>query len=119
MTEHSDDELFASRIKDELDAGLERMDPALAARLGQSRRRALGQPERSFWPGLRPLRLLPITGFATAMVMVAAVSLWYGTRPGMTDTRAEEIEMLATQGSLEMYRELDFYTWLAETHETR
>ncbi|NVN90176.1 MAG: hypothetical protein HXX11_06190 [Desulfuromonadales bacterium] len=119
MNDDNGNGFLVSCVKDELNAGLEHMDPAIMARLVESRRRALAQPVRAFLPGLHFMRLLPITGLATAVVMVAAVSLWYVARPSMTDTRAEEIEMLATQGSLDMYRELDFYTWLAETHETR
>jgi hypothetical protein len=106
------------QVKDELDAGLDRLDPSITNRLRESRRKAVAQPANSPFPGFHFMRLLPLTGVAMAIVLVMAVSLWYTMRPSMTENKTEDIEMLTAQGNLDMYRELDFYKWLAETNET-
>jgi len=120
MNNDKGNEILVRHIKDELDAGLDRLDPAISARLGEGRRTALAQPAASsFFSGLFSLRLLPLTGIATAAILVVAVSLWYTMRPTMPENRAEDIEVLTAQGNLDMYRDLDFYKWLANAHETR
>ncbi len=119
MNNDKGNEVLVRQIKDELDAGLDRLDPAISARLGEGRRTALAQPATSLFPGLFSQRLLPLTGIATAAILVVAVSLWYAMRPTMPENRAEDIEVLTAQGNLDMYRDLDFYKWLASAHETR
>ena len=119
MNDNNGNENLFRQIKDELDAGLDRLDPSITNRLRESRRKAVAQPAKSLFPGFHFMRLLPLTGVATAVVLVTAVSLWHTTRPSMTENKAEEIEIMTAQGNLDMYRELDFYKWLAETHETR
>jgi len=49
-----------------------------------------------------------------------AVSLWVYQRPQTVPTRmAEEMEVLTVPGNLDMYKDLEFFQWLAQTHETR
>lgn len=113
------DESFAGRVRNELNAGLERLDPAISARLAAFRHRAMTQCSGEAAPSFSFMRLASLTGVALVVVLVTVVSLWYGNYPSMSEYRAEEIEMLASQGSLDMYRDLEFYTWLADTHEIR
>lgn len=119
MNDDQRDNLLPGDIKDRLDAGLDRLDPAIAARLRQSRRQAVSLAERRLFLGLRMPRLAPVAGFASAVAVVVALSLWYGGRPRLEAKGAEEIEVLTAQAPLEMYKDLELFRWLAESHETR
>ena len=118
MNHHEPEQEFLDKIKVRLDAGIEQMDPAISARLGECRRLALAeQVDRP--PGWFQLpRLVPLAGFATLAVAVVAGSLWFSLRaPPATNQVAEEIEILTIGGKLEMYENLEFYQWLAKTNE--
>ena len=118
MTTNKQDDPMISQIKQELDAGLDQLDPAIAARLRAGRNKAMAQATKepsSVWAFLRPQRL---AGFATAIMLLILVSHWHPSRPGMPENRIDEMELLAQQGSLDMYKDMDFYAWLAKTDET-
>lgn len=119
MKEHDVNQRLLGRIKAGLDDGLDRLDPGIVRRLGESRRTAVNQPERLRLPGLGAIRLVPFTGAATAVALLAALSLWYTGRPAGNDPKGDEVELMASQGNLEMYKDLDFYSWLAKNDETR
>ena len=119
MKEHDIDQRLLGRIKTGLDDGLERLDPAISRRLGESRRGAVNQPGRFRLPGLGALRLVPFTGTATAIAIMTVFTLWYAGRPANIDPRGDEVELVAAQGNLEMYKDLDFYSWLAKNDDTR
>ena len=53
-------------------------------------------------------------GFATAAVLLVMVMNWHPSHPAAPENRLEELELVAQQGSLEMYKDLDFYRWLAK-----
>lgn len=102
------------QIKAALDAGLEQLDPSITARLREGRLKALEQATRPTfvqWLSGHPRQL---AGFATAAVLLVMVMNWHPSRPGMPENRLEELELVAQQGSLEMYKDLDFYRWLAK-----
>ena len=118
MTPHKQDDPMINQIKQELDAGLNQLNPAITARLREGRRKAVAQAtkEPSFiWAFLRPQRL---AGFATAIMLLILISHWHPVRPNMQENRMEEMELMAQQGNLDMYKDLDFYRWLAKTNET-
>ena len=53
-------------------------------------------------------------GLATAMVLVVAVSVWFGnTRERLPVRQAEDVEILTAQENLDISRDLEFYRWLA------
>lgn len=118
MTTNKQDDPMISQIKQELDAGLDQLDPAIAARLRAGRNKAMAQATKepsSVWAFLRPQRL---AGFATAIMLLILLSHWHPSRPDMPENRIDEMELLAQQGSLDMYKDMDFYAWLAKSDET-
>jgi hypothetical protein len=52
---------------------------------------------------------------ATACVMVTVVSLFYVSRPTGVLTTEEEMMLVASAEDIELYENLDFYLWLAES----
>ena len=120
MNEQGNGQDFVRRVRSELDAGLEQLDPAIARRLQESRRSALELAEKSPFRLFGLPRLVPVGAFATLAVAVVAVSLWFSMRTQPVPDRAnEEIEVLTVPGNLEMYKDLEFFQWLARTDETR
>jgi hypothetical protein len=131
MNEHENEQDFLTRVREELDAGLEQMDPSVSRRLQAIRRTALEQAEKKpvglfSMPRLVPVglfsmpRLVPVGAFATLAVAAVAMSLWFSMRQQPIPNRAaDEIEVLTVQGNLEMYKDLEFFQWLAQTHEHR
>lgn len=117
MTRQKQDDPLTRQIKQELDAGLDRLDPAIAARLQESRSKALEQTtRRPFWEWLlgHPRQL---AGFATAALLLVLVVHWNPLHPVTPENRIEEMELVAQQGSLDMYKDLDFYAWLAKADQ--
>ena len=115
MNENEQD--FIRQVHSGLDAGLEQLDPSVARRLQESRCSALEQAEKKLFS--MP-RLVPAGAFATLAVAAVAVSIWFSMRPQtIPDRTADEIEVLTVQGNLEMYKDLEFFQWLAQTHEHR
>lgn len=118
MNENEQD--FLKKVRNRLDSGLEQLDPSITKRLRESRRQALDVAEKRPFSLVNMPRLIPISGFATLAIVAVAASLWFSMRSQAVSSKAaEEIEVLTTQGNLEMYKDLEFYQWLAQTHETR
>lgn len=58
---------------------------------------------------------LPKPAFATACVLLSAVSLFYYIDSGVTDIPIDSAqELIASVEDIELYENLDFYLWLAE-----
>ena len=100
------------------------MDKETAARLDQIRARAISSKSETSAGNLRrfiatfvPQNSFSMSAsmFATACVLVAAVSLFY-VNPNSTSTLSldEEISLIDSADDLELYENLDFYLWLAE-----
>jgi hypothetical protein len=120
MNGHETEQDFLRRVRRELDAGLEQVDPSIEKRLQDSRRSALELAENKPFRLFSMPRLVPVGAFATLAVAAVAVSLWFSMRQQPIPNRAvEEIEVLTVQGNLEMYKELEFFQWLAQTNEHR
>ncbi|MEK6748637.1 MAG: hypothetical protein AABY83_05460 [Pseudomonadota bacterium] len=55
------------------------------------------------------------SGLALAATVILAVSLWpRATPPSHAPQAIEDLELLAVEENLELYDELEFYTWLAD-----
>jgi hypothetical protein len=120
MNKHETEQDFLTRVLGELDAGLEQMDPSVARRLQAIRSTALEQAEKKPFSLFSMPRLVPVGTFATLAVAAVAMSLWFSMRQQPIPNRAaDEIEVLTVQGNLEMYKDLEFFQWLAQTHEHR
>lgn len=119
-------------IRTELDHDA-RLSPEIEARLDDIRQRAVAKLDSSQGKsaGTTLSRLFEQAGIlldtfklsmpaaslvATACVMVTAVSLFYvASRPSVLLSFEEEISLIASADELELYENLEFYLWLAET----
>lgn len=104
-------ELFAAQAKTHFDASVDRLDAATLSRLNKSRHQALAQRAQSsaFGPWLR---WMPVTGIAAALMAVVIMIGPAGVEviPGLAT--ASDLEILLEEDSLEMFEDLEFYSWL-------
>jgi hypothetical protein len=97
---------FEQNLRQQLRSQEYQLDPAISERLQQARHQAVARARFKRWPRF----LVPTFAMATAS-MVAAILVWSpvdGTHHGATNDNfpAEHAEL---------YEDLDFYYWLAES----
>ena len=102
-------EKFVSQIKDVLDDSVNRIDAETSQRLVAARKQALEKAPRKF--SLPKL----ITAAATAVsILLAVVLINNQFNTSLENQDVEEMELIATQDTFDLYEELEFYTWLVE-----
>jgi hypothetical protein len=108
---------FEQRAQTLLRERAEQLDGATRSRLTQARHAALAAIERRrstrYW-------LLPATGVAAAAVIALVLTNQsaHQTAERVAATAAvDEMEIVTADDSLEFYRDVDFYTWLAVIDE--
>ena len=120
MNDNEREQAFIKKVNQELDAGLDTLDPSITARLREARRQAVGISEKRPWGAFRFPRLLPLGGVTALAVLTLAVSLWLSTSSRTFPNRAtDDLEVLTVQGNLDMYKDLEFYQWLAQSDAVR
>ena len=132
---HQSDPRATDKLVQTIRANLEHsasVPPEIEARLDNIRRRAMAKLELSREKSLHsPISTLqqqlgvfldsfkmpmPARLVATACVMVTAVSLFFvASRPPGAFSFEEEISLIASADDIELYENLEFYLWLAET----
>jgi hypothetical protein len=112
---------FEQRAQTLLRESAEQLDGATSSRLTQARHAALAAAERRqsktrYW-------LLPATGVAAAAVIAVALTN-HSVRESehmaatVADAAAiDDMEIVTADDSLEFYRDVDFYAWLAVIDE--
>lgn len=114
------DDVFLNKIREELDQSCDRLDGHTRSRLNSIRHAAV---EHGMAQQIIPGRslLAPFGGLATACVLVVVVSLFYqqdqkNPVQAIPDTRSavEDLDILTTTESLELFENLEFYQWLEE-----
>jgi hypothetical protein len=111
MKEPGKNEEFVSKAGELFDDSVERLDAATLSQLNQGRQRALAELETA-----RPLgqwlRWAPAAGIA--VVAVVAVMMMNQPISTVTDepVTASDFEMLLEDDSLELFEDLEFYSWL-------
>ena len=102
------DEQLARDAKKAFDQSVDGLDAATLSRLNRGRHEALAEAAR---PGREWLRWAPATGVAAAAVLLFVMQ----TGPGdvdMISAPAPDLEILLGEESIEMYEDLEFYSWL-------
>jgi hypothetical protein len=99
---------FIAAVKTELDRGTQQLDELTIARLRAARRQAVAaHPRRRVW--------LAAGGLATAALTATLVALLlFAPAAAPPVSGLEQLELLSESDSLELYRDLEFYRWLAE-----
>ncbi|GFE61821.1 DUF3619 family protein [Geobacter sp. AOG2] len=115
-----DDDQFGSRLVRELDRANRNLPGPVLDRLKEARRQAVAGAGHA--PGRRALlpRWLTAGGLASAAVIMVAVSFWHtAPRPAPPGVPLEYLDQMAARERVEMIDDLDFYRWLAETHDEK
>lgn len=109
--EMSANERFVAQAKTHFDDSVGRLDAATLSRLNKSRHQALAQQSKN--RALGPwLRWMPATGVVAALMIVAVMSGPAGVEVISGPVTASDLEFLLEEGSLEMFENLEFYSWL-------
>jgi hypothetical protein len=99
---------FIAAVKAELDRDTQQLDELTIARLRAARRKALeARPRRLTW--------LAVGGLATAALTATLVAfLLFAPAVAPPVPGLEQFDLLSDNDGLELYRDLEFYRWLAE-----
>ena len=109
MNEPRDDERFADKAGKLFDTSVDSLDAATLSRLNRSRQRALAEARR---PERQWLRWVPATGVVAAAVVGVLVSNGPGGMSVDEPLSTADFEMLLEDDGLEMFEDLEFYSWL-------
>ncbi|MDG2175553.1 MAG: hypothetical protein P8M72_05425 [Gammaproteobacteria bacterium] len=117
LPEEEAEKSFLNNISEELDRSCDGLDGHTQSRLNSIRHSALEHGRKS--PG-RTL-LAPFGGLVTACVLVLVVGMLYQGQP-QTPSQAvpdsispmEDLDILTSAESLELFENLEFYQWLEE-----
>ncbi len=99
---------LAERAKQAFDESVEGLDAATLSRLNRSRQAALASAAR---PNTQWLRWMPATGVAAA-VLLAVVTIRGPADLDVISAPASDLEILLSEESIEMFEDLEFYSWL-------
>ncbi len=106
------DQDFVKKTREQLDASVKSLDGHTRSRLTQIRHKALAS-RRSRFDWLVNWGKVPAWGAATACLSL--IIIWILSNDVASPlTGMEDIDLLASNNSLELYEELDFYAWLNE-----
>ena len=101
---------FVQQIRDKLDHSLGELDAVTLARLKAARLTALEGRNRSpLWQNKMLL--------ASAMSVTLLAGVWLIQKPLTPDLPLEDLQILTSNDDLELYRDLEFYQWLAYQNE--
>ena len=103
------DEEFNQRAKADFDTSVDALDAATLSRLNRARHAALAELQQ---PTRQWTRWAPAAGLAAvALVAVMIVQDPAGV-DGPPPTAVADMEILLGEDSIEMFEELEFYSWL-------
>ena len=111
MTDRHDnpDERIARTAKQSFDESVDRLDAATLSSLNRGRQAALAEIARS---SRRWQQWMPATGLAAA-VLLAVFAFRGPAEVDFVGEPATDIEILLSEESIEMFEDLEFYSWLA------
>ena len=107
-TDERIDQQMVQQAKDVFDESVDSLDAATLSRLNRGRQAALAQVAR---PGQEWRRWRPVTGVAAA-VLLAVITLRGPGDMEFTVAPASDLDILLSEESIEMFEELEFYSWL-------
>jgi hypothetical protein len=112
MNEKDRDSKFLKNIKKTLDDGSKNLDSSYQSRLTQIRHRALESKSSGWFSNWTYLPAMQWGSVACALL----IGILYFGEPGKTQLEPglEDIDLLASADVMELYEDLEFYSWLAE-----
>ncbi|MDX1508566.1 MAG: hypothetical protein R3358_09825 [Woeseiaceae bacterium] len=106
-----DNEQFAEQAKALFDDSVERLDAATLSKLNRGRQAALDELADTS-PAKQWLRWAPATGIAAAAVIAIMVLRGPLVDEVPPQATVSDLEILLDEDSLEMFEELEFYSWI-------
>lgn len=108
MTKHSEDKL-ETNIRRSLDESIDALDANTLSKIRQIRAQAIEKAnvKKTDWSGVMSGAL------ATACVMVFTVSILLKT-PAIEPVSVDDLELISSSDSLELFEDLEFYEWLED-----
>jgi hypothetical protein len=105
------DEQFTAQAKTHFDDSVQRLDAATLSRLNKGRHQALAHQGRARPAGW--FRWMPATGIAAAALMTVMIM----RGPSGVDVipepmTASDLEILLEEDGLDLFEDLEFYSWL-------
>ncbi|MCG8435437.1 MAG: hypothetical protein MJA83_15550 [Gammaproteobacteria bacterium] len=112
MNTQQEDQL-AARAKQEFEQSVAELDAHVLSRLNRARQAAVQEAARSKVIRFRNT-WAPAAVFTLAALAITTAVLWRGVPPEPAAEPDVELEILLSGENLELYEELEFYTWLDE-----
>lgn len=109
MNDKQDDlnDPFLQKVKQQLNESAEHLDGETLSRLNQARTKALTAKTP------RPWFAQPVWGgMATASVAIVVAVMWLGGKSPQMASGIEDIDLLTSAESIELYEDYEFYQWL-------
>jgi hypothetical protein len=119
IKEKGQDERILKRAREALDESAGNLDIRTLERLRDVRHRAVEAADER--PGLllRLPRWVKVSGFATAAAAVLVFFLWFTSpRHDLTVRNPEDFEIVLAKDQIDLYEDLDFYSWMADDEDT-
>jgi hypothetical protein len=114
------DEQFFNKVKHNLKVKAENLDEKVLFRLQQIRHRVLQdekEKKKLFFPAVRWIQAGALSTLGVAITLLV---IWLHSHQATVSFKnPEDFEILSSQDQMEMYEDLDFYTWLATSHSSR
>lgn len=112
MSDNDQENRFLNRIKKTLDDGTDRLDPGVQSRLNRIRKKAMQSKSGRWFPDWTYQPAMQWGSVACALLL----GILYFSDPGKTQLEPglEDFDLLASADMMELYEDLEFYTWLAE-----
>lgn len=108
MSDKEGEQKFVDQVRRVLDRSVDELDGAMRARLARARAMAQAPRARHAMPWW------PVTGLAIAAgVGALAWVLWFAAPAPTGAPGLENLDLLTAGDSLELYSDLEFYSWLA------
>ena len=104
---------FISHVKKTLDQQADALDGKTLSKLNQARQAAIQHVGHK--PGFSLTRAwVPLGGVAAAILLTSIFMFKADEMATLTDGPVDEMEIIASSDSLDLYEQLDFYMWLLE-----
>lgn len=119
MKENVKEKSLREKVKKCLDEEVDRLDPRTVRALRGVRSEALDfyERKRGFYFYMVP-RWITAGGITTATVVVAAVSVFYVSSHKPSSLKnPDDFELISVKEQPELYKDLDFYRWLAKQND--
>ncbi len=107
------EEEFLDKVKNSLDQRIDTLDGETLSRLNRARQTAL-QQQHLPPHAVNKWLWLPVSGIAAALLVSSIFMFRSEQITDISGNEFDEIEIIASKDSIELYEQLDFYLWLLE-----